>query len=72
MICIGPAGWDYADGKGVVYPHPAPHGFDPLSYLAGFFDTVEINSTHYRPAPADVALRWCERVDARRRFGNHV
>jgi hypothetical protein len=49
-IRIGPAGWSYKDWAGVVYPAPKPRGFDPLRYVAGYFDTVEINSTFYRPA----------------------
>ena len=38
-IRIGPAGWSYTDWEGTVYP---PHGsrFDPLAYLASFFDTM--------------------------------
>ena len=55
MIRFGPAGWDYPDWRGKVYPKPAPRGFDPLAYLATFFDVVEVNSTFYRPQPAKVA-----------------
>ncbi len=68
MIRFGPAGWDYPDWKGVVYPRPAPHGFDPLSYLARFFDAVEVNSTFYRPQRPEVARAWCERIAGRPRF----
>src|SRR5690242_7846 len=63
VIRFGPAGWDYKDWAGIVYPRPAPRGFDPLAHLARYFDTVEINSTHYRPMPASVAQDWCERVE---------
>ncbi len=62
MTRFGPAGWSYADWNGVVYPDPQPRGFDPLAYLARYFDTIEINSTFYRPARADVAKRWTRRV----------
>ena len=68
MIRFGPAGWDYPDWKGTVYPKPAPRGFDPLAYLARFFDTVEVNSTFYRPQKAEVARAWCERVAGRPAF----
>ena len=44
-VRFGPAGWDYPDWKGKVYPVPKPKGFDPLRYLADYFDTIEINST---------------------------
>jgi uncharacterized protein YecE (DUF72 family) len=68
MIRFGPAGWDYPDWRGTVYPRPAPRGFDPLAYLARWFDTVEINSTFYRPQRPEVARGWCQRVAARPRF----
>ncbi len=62
MIRFGPAGWEYVDWAGVVYPRPPPRGFDRLAFLSRFFGTVEVNATFYRPYPADVAARWCERV----------
>jgi uncharacterized protein YecE (DUF72 family) len=68
MVRIGPAGWSYKDWAGTVYPDPKPRGFDPLAYLAGYFDAVEINSTFYRPAARDAAERWLERVAAAERF----
>jgi uncharacterized protein YecE (DUF72 family) len=68
MLRIGPAGWSYDDWAGVVYPKPKPRGFDPLAFLAGFFDTIEVNSTFYRPARAEVAERWCERVASNAEF----
>ncbi len=62
MIRFGPAGWDYRDWQGIVYPSPRPKGFDPLAWLSSYFDVVEVNSTFYRPAAARVALDWCRRV----------
>lgn len=67
-IRVGPAGFDYEDWSGIVYPKPRPRGFDPLAYLSRYFDTVEINSTFYRPMDADVVRRWAERVDDNTRF----
>jgi uncharacterized protein YecE (DUF72 family) len=64
VIRYGPAGWDYKDWAGVVYPRPAPRGFDPLAWLAAYFDAVEVNSTFYRPQPASVARGWAERAAA--------
>lgn len=61
-IRVGPAGWDYPDWKGVVFPQPRPKGFDPLGYLAGYFSTIEINSTFYGPATAATAQKWADRV----------
>ena len=68
VIRFGPAGWDYPDWRGAVYPKRAPRGFDPLEYLSRWFDTVEVNSTFYRPQRPEVARGWCERVSARRSF----
>src|SRR2546427_11616963 len=61
QIRIGPAGWSYKDWEGTVYP---PHGskFDPLAYLASFFDTIEINSPFYRIPPPQHARSWVRRV----------
>jgi uncharacterized protein YecE (DUF72 family) len=60
-IRVGPAGWSYTDWEGTVYPK---HGskFDHLSYLAGFFDTIEINSPFYRIPPPAHAKSWVRRV----------
>ena len=68
VIRFGPAGWDYPDWAGKVYPLPKPKGFDPLRYLAGYFDTVEINSTFYRPPSPRSARSWAERVAERPDF----
>ena len=63
-IHIGPAGWSYTDWNGVVYPQRQPRGFDPLVFIASYFNLVEINSTFYRiPAPR-VCARWADRVTA--------
>ena len=61
-IRFGPAGWDYPDWAGTVYPKPKPKKFDPLRYLADFFETIEINSTYYGPATAATARSWAGRV----------
>ncbi|MGZ6126184.1 MAG: DUF72 domain-containing protein [Myxococcales bacterium] len=68
MIRFGPAGWDYPDWAGKVYPARRPKGFDPLRYLAGYFGAIEINSTFYRPASPKVARSWVERVADRPGF----
>jgi uncharacterized protein YecE (DUF72 family) len=62
VIRVGPAGWSYKDWEGVVYPKKKPRGFDPLEFLAHYFDTLEINSTFYRPHPRSVAEQWLKRV----------
>lgn len=63
-LLIGPAGWSYADWKGIVYPEPGGRNFDPAAFLARFFDTIELNAPFYRtPAPA-TAANWARRVRA--------
>ncbi len=68
MIRVGVAGWDYEDWKGPVYPVPAPRGFDPLAWLSGWFDVVEVNSTFYHPAAPRTVRSWLERVSGRPGF----
>lgn len=62
MIRVGPAGWSYKDWAGIVYPEPKPRGFDPLAYLAGYFDVIEINSSFYGPPRPATAKKWAESV----------
>jgi len=66
-IRVGPAGWSYDDWKGTVYPE-AVRRFDPLGYLAGFFDTIEVNSSFYRIPPPGHARSWVGRVSGNERF----
>jgi uncharacterized protein YecE (DUF72 family) len=61
-IRVGPAGWSYKDWAGQVYPQPQPRGFDPLTYLAQYFDAIEINRSFYRIPDAKTTQRWGERV----------
>jgi len=61
---VGPAGWDYPDWRGFVYPNQKKtKSFDELAYLARYFDTVEINNTFYRPANPKAAAGWVKRVE---------
>ncbi len=67
-LYVGPAGWQYDDWYGTVYPSPRPRGFDPLAYVASYFNLIEINSTFYRvPAPA-TCRSWLEHVAIHPRF----
>jgi uncharacterized protein YecE (DUF72 family) len=62
VIRVGVAGWDYPDWGGIVYPSPAPRGFDRLSFLAGFFDVIEINVTFYRRVDPKISRSWAKRA----------
>ena len=67
-VRVGPAGWNYKDWEGIVYPSGLGRSFDPLAFLADYFDTIEINSSFYAPPrPADAAS-WARRVRNNPRF----
>jgi uncharacterized protein YecE (DUF72 family) len=61
-IRVGPAGWSYDDWKGIVYPEHVGSKFDQLAYMASFFDTIEINSSFYRPPAPSASRSWVRRV----------
>lgn len=61
-IRIGTAGWSYKDWYGIVYPEKPDKNFKELDFLSGFFDTLEINSTFYRPANAFMGAAWVRKV----------
>jgi uncharacterized protein YecE (DUF72 family) len=65
-IRVGTSGWNYPAGhgtwNGVFYPARRPRGFDELAYYAEHFDTVEVNSTFYRPPDPAMSARWVERT----------
>ena len=62
-LYVGPAGWDYPDWQGVVYP-PGVKGAGRLAFLATLFNAVEINVTFYRPIAPKDADRWLTAVAA--------
>lgn len=66
-IRVGPAGWSYEDWKGTVYPRGGRR-VDPLAYLAGYFDTIEVNSAFYRIPPPSHSASWVRRVRQNDRF----
>jgi uncharacterized protein YecE (DUF72 family) len=68
QVRVGVAGWSYADWAGYVYPTRRPKGFHEATYLAQFFDTIEINTSFYQPIKPEHAAQWVERVAANPRF----
>jgi uncharacterized protein YecE (DUF72 family) len=56
-IYIGTSGWSYPKGEGTWkgYFYPADRKIDELEYYSSFFDTVEINSSFYKPPNPGVA-----------------
>jgi uncharacterized protein YecE (DUF72 family) len=60
-IRIGTSGWSYPSWRPGFYPE----GMQPaefLTFYAGQFDTVELNSTGYRLPSEDQFRRWAEAV----------
>ncbi|OQA29704.1 MAG: hypothetical protein BWY59_00131 [Verrucomicrobia bacterium ADurb.Bin345] len=58
-ISVGVAGWSYPDWMGFVYDKTVR---DPLQFLAGYVDMIEINSTFYRPPDARNVASWVKRT----------
>jgi uncharacterized protein YecE (DUF72 family) len=67
-VRVGPAGWSYPDWVGYVYPLRRAKGFHEATYLAEFFDTIEINTSFYQPLHPDHAAQWIDRIAANPRF----
>jgi uncharacterized protein YecE (DUF72 family) len=61
-IRVGPAGWSYEDWKGIVYPPDMPRSVHPLEFISHSFDTVEVNSSFYRPTNPKHAASWVGKV----------
>jgi len=57
---IGTAGWQYKDWNGKFYPPKLKR--PALQFYAGYFDTVEINSSFYGHIKPKVAEGWCQLV----------
>ncbi len=74
-IRIGTSGWSYPEGEGtwngLFYPPRGRGGFkaaDELRYYAAHFDTVEVNSTFYRPPSPAATRRWADQTPAAFQF----
>jgi uncharacterized protein YecE (DUF72 family) len=64
-IYIGTSGWSYPKGEGTWIGSFYPAGkVDELEFYSQFFDTVEVNSSFYRPPDPGIARSWARRVPA--------
>jgi len=62
-IYIGTSGWSYPKGEGTWKGHFYPSGkINELEYYSQFFNTVEINSSFYRPPNPGYVYNWEKRV----------
>ncbi|HPM25120.1 MAG TPA: DUF72 domain-containing protein [Phycisphaerae bacterium] len=62
-IRIGTSGWSYDDWVGPFYPPGTAKG-EYLSHYATRFDTVEVDSTFYRPPSPAMISGWAQRTPA--------
>ncbi|MEQ1757766.1 MAG: DUF72 domain-containing protein [Vicinamibacterales bacterium] len=76
-VRVGTSGWSYPSGagrwNGVFYPatrskRAGTSDFDELRYYAEHFDTVEVNSTFYRPPTPEMTRTWVARTPANFEF----
>jgi uncharacterized protein YecE (DUF72 family) len=62
-IYIGTSGWSYPKGEGTWTGYFYPAGkINELEYYSQFFNTVEINSSFYRPPNPGYVSNWAKRV----------
>jgi len=66
-ILIGTSGYCYPSAPpkgwyGAFYPDKKAKGFDELKYYSQIFNTVEINSTFYRPASQAMTKNWATKT----------
>jgi uncharacterized protein YecE (DUF72 family) len=70
-LYVGTSGWSYPKGNGAwdgsFYP-PRLVDKDKLSFYARYFNTVEINSSFYRPPNMYAARAWAQKVPDSFRF----
>jgi len=62
-LYIGTSGWAYPKGEGTWTGYFYPSGkINELEYYSQFFNTVEINSSFYRPPNPGYVYNWVRRV----------
>jgi uncharacterized protein YecE (DUF72 family) len=62
-LYIGTSGWSYPKGEGTWTGYFYPKGkINELEYYSQFFNTVEINSSFYRPPNPGYVYNWVRRV----------
>ena len=58
----GLAGWAYPHWNRVLYPAHRPPSFQPLPYLADYFDVLEINTSFYQPLRPEISKLWVRQI----------
>jgi uncharacterized protein YecE (DUF72 family) len=68
-IYIGTSGWSYPQGEGTWNGYFYPSGkINELEYYSQFFNTVEVNSSFYRPPEPAYVSNWVKRTPSGFRF----
>jgi len=68
-IYIGTSGWSYPKGEGTWQGFFYPAGkINELEYYSQFFDTVEVNSSFYRPPDPGIVYNWVKKTSPGFRF----
>ncbi len=62
-LYIGPAGWQYKDWYGVVYPSSVKG--EELSFIQQYFNFVEINSSFYRIPEPETVENWTVKISSK-------
>lgn len=60
---IGTPAWNHKEWIGKIYPK-ATKPADFLTYYAQNFNTIELNTTHYRIPDSETVLKWQSQVDS--------
>jgi uncharacterized protein YecE (DUF72 family) len=64
-MLVGTSGWSYPRGEGTWKGHFYPPGTrDELAYYSGIFNTVEVNSSFYRPPEPATTAAWARETPA--------
>ena len=69
QIYIGTSGWSYPKGEGTWKGYFYPSGkINELEYYSQYFNTVELNSSFYRPPNPGYVYNWVKRTPPDFRF----
>ncbi len=60
-IWMGAPAWNHKSWVGKIYP-PNTKAADYLYHYSRYFNTIELNTTHYRIPSADQTKKWLEKV----------
>jgi len=65
-IRVGTSGWSYKDWEDIVYPKSTAK--KALPYMADYFDTIEVNTSFYRPTNPRYCEKWVRNVEGNSDF----